>query len=80
MQIAKLVGLSNGKMDSSDSSNSLELEEYVPKVFSGKLADYAYWKRVWNTMVHSQGWILSGELYLLRQCVPVDVQCELERR
>ena len=68
--VARKIRLSNGKM------GGLELEEYAPEVFSGELRDYAYWKRVWNQMVHSRA-DLAAELYLLGQCVPVDAQREL---
>ena len=60
MQIVKLVKLSNGKMDGSDRPDSLQLEEYVPEVFSGKLADYAYWKRVSGIGWCIPGWIRLG--------------------
>ena len=69
-KLLQVVRLSNGKM------GGLELEEYVPEVFSGELRDYAYWKGVWNHMVHSRA-DLADELYLLGQCVPVDAQREL---
>ena len=55
----------------------VELAEYVPRAFTGKMADYASWKKEWDWMIHSRV-DLASELYLLRKYVPVDAQSELE--